>query len=115
MGILIRCSERAIAMIWLKRTFQYDGYGPYMDMLEKLQSASGMLYSEFIMVSTKRREPAASDYFIGVPTAAYAGVFDGFERISESDLPKTIDALQIADATEKPFTSRFKFAHDAPV
>ena len=35
--------------------------------------------------------------------------FDGFERVFEAGLPKTIDTLHIADATTEEFTRRFKF------
>ena len=35
--------------------------------------------------------------------------FDGFEHVGESDLPKIIDTLHIADATTDEFTSRFRF------
>jgi hypothetical protein len=38
--------------------------------------------------------------------------FDGFEHVGESDLPKIIDTLHIADATTDEFTSRFRFRHD---
>jgi hypothetical protein len=41
----------------------------------------------------------------------FLAVFDGFERIGESDLPKVIDTLHIADASTEQFKSRFTFAH----
>jgi hypothetical protein len=35
--------------------------------------------------------------------------FDGFESVDESELPKVIDTLHIADATTDEFKSRFRF------
>ena len=100
-------------MIWMKRDFAYADYAPAMDELEKLLTASGPLYAEFIMVSTATNDPGVSTYYIGVPNEGFAMPFHGFERVPESALPKVIDALHIADATKEPFRSRFKFAHNA--
>lgn len=97
-------------MIWLKRRFAGADYGPYMDRLEQLMIANPQLYQKFIMVSTKTRDALVSDYYVGVPNEVLAGGFDGFIRVGESDLPRIIDVLHIADATKEPFTSRFQFA-----
>jgi hypothetical protein len=97
-------------MVWIKRRFAAADYAPYMDYLTKLLFANPRQYQEFIMVSTKTPDAMVSDYYVGLPDEALAGGFDGFERVGESDLPKTIDVLLVADATKEPFTSRFHFA-----
>ncbi len=97
-------------MVWLKRRLEGIGYTPYMDYLEKLLLNNKPLYQEFIMVSRKTDEAGVSDYYIGLPNEAFVAGFDGFERANENELPKSINAVLIADQTKKPFTSRFQFA-----
>ena len=96
-------------MVWGKRAFEYADYAPYMDRLERLLMANPALYREFIMVSTQRPKPGISAYYVGVPHKQFMAAFDGFEHVEESDLPKIIDILHIADATTDEFTSRFQF------
>jgi|SRR5665213_38195 len=96
-------------MIWAKRRFEFAAYAPYQDRLDTLLKASPTLYPQFIMVSIRTDNPRVDEYYIGVPAQAYMMAFDGFEIISEDQLPKEIDALQIADATTDEFTSRFRF------
>lgn len=50
-----------------------------------------------------------SEYYVGVPNKVLFAVFDGFEEVSEGELPKEIDTLLLAAAGETEFTSRFKF------
>jgi hypothetical protein len=97
-------------MIWGKRTIQGVGYVPYFDRLEKLMMANPTRYAEFIMVSVKIKA-LLDDYYVGVPESSMMALFDGFEPVLESDLPKIIDTLHIADATKEPFSSRFTFRH----
>jgi hypothetical protein len=77
--------------------------------LQQLLFAHPAQYREFIMVATDTDKPGVSTYWVGVPTEPLFAVFDGFERVTETDLPKEIDSLCVADATKEPFTSRFKF------
>jgi hypothetical protein len=94
-------------MIWAKREFAYAEYAPYMDRLEKLLMANPRQYREFMMVSTQTSKVGVDIFYIGVPNKAFAAVFDGFEIISESELPKEIDTLHVADVNA--FQERFRF------
>ena len=97
-------------MYWAKRRFRYADYAPYMDRLEKLLMTNPTLYQEFIMVSVETGEEVGeSEYYVGVPHKALLIGFDGFTSVEESELPKEIDTLHIADATKQPFQSRFQF------
>jgi hypothetical protein len=89
-------------MVWGKRRFQFAEYTPYFDRLEKLLMANPQRYAQFIMVSTKvnARE---SEYYVGVPDKPLPALFDGFEPVEESALPKVINVLHIADATTDEF------------
>jgi hypothetical protein len=95
-------------MFWAKRRVSYAEYAPYQNRLEKLLFAHPLFYHEFIMVSTKTDEPGVSDYFVGLPNQSLFVGFDEFKPISESDLPKEIDSVLIADTTKEPFKSRFR-------
>jgi hypothetical protein len=96
-------------MFWAKRRFAYAEFAPYQDMMEKLLMANATLYREFIMVSVKAGDPGENDYYVGLPNKSLLAPFDGFQEVSEAQLPKEIDTLLVADATKEPFTSRFKF------
>jgi hypothetical protein len=98
-------------MIWRKRRFDGVEYIPYFERFEKLLMANGALYREFIMVSTKTDDPFVDDFYIGVPDDRFLAPFDGFEPINDSELPKVIDTLHIADASTEEFKSRFTFRH----
>ncbi|MCP2219915.1 hypothetical protein [Bradyrhizobium elkanii] len=98
-------------MIWLKRQFQAADFAPYQDRLESLMSLVPTRYAEFLMVSTETSRPLISDYYVGLPDESFAGKFDGFERVAETDLPREIDTFLFGDQTKEPFTSRFKFRH----
>jgi hypothetical protein len=74
-----------------------------------LMMANAAQYQEFIMVSVQAGGPGESDYYVGVPIKALLAPFDGFQEVSEAEVPKEIDTLLLADATKEPFTSRFKF------
>jgi hypothetical protein len=50
-------------------------------------------YAEFIMVSVKAEKPGVGDYYISVPEKALLAAFDGFEAVSEDQLPREIDAV----------------------
>ena len=99
-------------MVWAKRRFAYAEFAPYQDLLGKLLFTFPIQYPEFIMVSVKAEGPGESDYYVGVPNKALLAGFDGFQDVSEAQLPKEIDTLLIADATKEPFKSRFEFKHN---
>jgi hypothetical protein len=96
-------------MIWGKRSFNWADYAPYQDRIEKLLMANPTLYRQFIMVSTKTDKAGESVCYVGVPNEALFTGFGGFDKVIESDLPKVIDVLHVADATTEEFTSRFRF------
>jgi hypothetical protein len=101
-------------MAWAKRRFAFADYGAYFDLFEKLVMANPLLHRQFIMVSVDvwGDKPGVGEYYVGVPSEAFLAGFDGFERVVESDLPKVIDTLHIADATTADFRSRFRFKTD---
>jgi len=99
-------------MIWLKRRLAYADYAPFQDALEKLMMENPTLYKEFIMVRTKFADLHLKEYYVGLPDQSFASVFTDFDVAKESDLPKIIDSVHIADTTKEPFTSRFQFARD---
>jgi hypothetical protein len=97
-------------MEWIKRRFQYAEYGRYMDRLSELQVQNPALYQQFMMVGVKRLHRGEEDeYYIGVPDKRFLVWFDGFAQVGESELPKEIDIVLLADQTKKDFTSRFRF------
>jgi hypothetical protein len=96
-------------MIWGKRSFQGADYAPYQDKVAKLMLANPTLYRQFIMVSKKTGEIGEDVCYIGVPNEILFTAFDGFQRVEESELPKVIDALLVADGTTEEFKSRFRF------
>lgn len=98
-----------IKIHWAKRRFEWAEYAPYQDKLEKLLMANATQYREFMMFSMEQKV-GLSDVYVGVPSAAYLAVFDGFERVAESDLPKFVDTLLVADANA--FKERFEFTHN---
>src|SRR5215813_8664912 len=99
-------------MNWVKRRLRYTEYGPYMEQLRKLMIANTASYQEFIMVSVKSEEdPWESDYYVGVPCKDFLNAFDAFIPVEETDLPKKIDAVHIADASSEPFMRRFILAN----
>ena len=97
-------------MVWGKRRFAFADFAPYQDRLEKLLLANAQRYAQFIMVSTKV-DARESDYYVGVPDKVLLALFDGFEPVEESALPKLIDVLLIADTSTDEFKSRFQFRH----
>jgi hypothetical protein len=94
-------------MIWGKRQFQDAEYGPYMDKLSELMLADAHRANQYMMVSTEDDLGGMAEYYIGVPDEALMRFFDGFERVSESELPKEIDVLHLdAGGVQGFFTFR---------
>jgi len=89
-------------MIWGKRKFQDAEYSPYMARLEKLLMADATRAGQYAMVSTE--EAIGEYYYVGVPDEGLMRLFDGFERVPESELPKEIDVLHVdAGAVARQF------------
>jgi hypothetical protein len=93
-------------MIWAKRRFEYAEFAPYQDRLDKLILKHPAMHDQFVMVSVEVKKPRLSDYYIGLPTEALLPLFDGFELVAESELPKEIDAILVASLTPE-FENRF--------
>jgi hypothetical protein len=103
-----------VSMIWVKRRFAFADYAPYQDRLTNLLMANAVLYPQFIMVAVDvPGEPGVSDYYVGVPREQFLTGFDGFQRVTEEQLPTVIDSLCVADASKDEFKRRFRFRHDA--
>lgn len=96
-----------MAMVWAKRLFKTANYEPYQDRLAKLQLAYAPQYAQFMMVTVEHDDMSETCY-VGVPDKTLLGVFDGFEPVAESELPKEIDGVLLADTTKTEFTSRFR-------
>src|SRR6516162_2239936 len=72
--------------------------------------SGSIIYQEFMMVAVKRWHGGKEDeYYIGVPDKRFFVWFDGFTPVAESELPKEIDVVLLADQTKKTFASRFRF------
>jgi hypothetical protein len=98
-------------MIWAKRRFEKldVDYAPYQETMWKLMLANAQQYQEFLMFSVEVGPLGESDYYIGLPAKAFIAAFDGFQEVSEVELPKEIDTFLLGDQTKEPFTNRFKF------
>jgi hypothetical protein len=94
-------------MIWAKRRFTWAAYGPYQDRLGQLMLANAKLYPQFIMVGVNLPDRSRGDYYVGLPNPAFLAFFDGFQMVSEGELPKQIDCILVADTTTDEFKSRF--------
>ena len=81
-------------MIWAKRRFSGADYSPYMKLLGDLQLAMPNP-QEFAMVARNVRGVIEQDVYVGVPTTQLLAAFDGFEPVSEADLPKEIDQILV--------------------
>lgn len=100
-------------MIWARRRFKWAEYAAYLDRIGEMQDANPMLQQQFIMVDLETDEPGVNDHYIGLPNPAYLAAFEGFEVVSEAELPKDIDGLSLADVSNDEFTSRFRLrGHD---
>jgi hypothetical protein len=98
-------------MVWGRRRFQYAEYKPYFERLEQLLLSHPSQYREFMMVGVNTDAPGTTEIFVGVPSATLLAAFDGFDPLEESELPKVIDTVHIADTTKVEFKSRFSFRH----
>ena len=97
-------------MIWARRRFKWAEYGDYQDRIGDLLKTTPtlQLQQQFMMVNVETGDPGVSDHYIGLPNQAFLEAFDGFEVVSEDQLPKEIDGVSLAIQSEE-FTSRFRF------
>ncbi len=98
-------------MFWRKRDFRAADYAVYQDRLVQMMMADAAHYREYMMVSVKGKSIIDSTIYVGVPHQSLLRTFDGFDEVSEAELPKKIDALLVAEGGSKEFTSRFEFKH----
>ncbi len=96
-------------MYWAKRRFKAADYASYQDRLGQLLMANPTAYREYMMFSMKQGV-GESDVYVGVPLQGLLAMFDGFERVEETALPKVVDTLLLADANA--FGERFEFRHN---
>jgi hypothetical protein len=97
-------------MNWGKRTLSdIEDFGRYHEQLLKLLYSNPGRYQEFMMVTTKTEDPASRMYFVGVPPEVPTGAFEGFEYVSDEELPKEIDSVIVAAVESEEFTSRFRY------
>ena len=66
-------------------------------------------YREFMMFSVEK-SVGVSDVYVGVPLQELMSLFDGFDPVEETNLPKVVDSLLVADANA--FGERFEFRHN---
>jgi hypothetical protein len=96
-------------LFWGKREFRWADYAPYQDRLGKLLMATPSRYREFMMFSVEK-SVGVSDVYVGVPLQELMSLFDGFDPVEETNLPKVVDSLSVADANA--FGERFEFRHN---
>jgi phage terminase large subunit len=82
-------------MIWSKRKFQDADYAPCMERLSQLMLADASRADQYMMVSTEDDAADVDEYYISVPNEVLLRLFDGFERVPESALPKEIDMIHL--------------------
>lgn len=94
-------------MIWGKRRFQDAEYAPYMEKLSQIMLADASRAAQYMMVSTEDEESGAEEYYISVPDEALMRLFDGFQRVPDSALPKEINVIHLdAGGVRRIFTMK---------
>jgi hypothetical protein len=95
-------------LIWAKREFEWADHSSCHDRLGELRMANPTQDQQFIMVGVRTsNDPSKRMYYIGLPSSVFLPLFDGFEVVSEIELPKRIDCVLLADTTTEEFRSRF--------
>jgi len=92
-------------MIWAKRDFQFAEYAPYQVQFEELHFKLGGPAAMMMVMAKKNAR--LSDVIISLPDAKFLRMFEGFEIIDESELPKEVSILCVNHATDD-FEKRFK-------
>jgi hypothetical protein len=97
-------------LIWAKRQFARADYGPYQDRLAKLELVNAP-QQRFYMLGVSPPDRTKSDYYVGLPSPAYLAIFDGFEVVSEAEVPHQIDCVLVGDIIADVFQGRFVVRH----
>jgi hypothetical protein len=93
-------------MLWAKRQFRFGSYSVYQnriaDMHLKLPRTT-----ELMMVLSPTTSIGVDDVYIGLPDKSFLPLFDGFEVVSENQLPAEASPLYLDHSTGE-FEKRFK-------
>jgi hypothetical protein len=94
-------------MIWAKQRVAHTACMIYMETIGALQFEHPSSLGELTMVG-RDVDGRHQDVYISVPSRELLARFDGFEAVSETELPKEIDFIHVAEHTEfeKRFTLR---------
>jgi hypothetical protein len=93
-------------MIWAKQRVSHTACMIYMETIGALQFEDPSSVGELMMVGLDV-DGRHQDVYISVPSRELLARFDGFEAVSETELPKEIDFIHIAEHTSGNFKKRF--------
>jgi hypothetical protein len=93
-------------MIWAKRRFSFGAYGIYQDRIADLHLKLPHA-TELMMVSSPTASFGIDDVYVAVPDKAFLHLFDGFEVVSENQLPAEAIPLYVDHSTGE-YEKRFK-------
>ncbi len=99
-----------IVMVWAKRRFKWAEYARYQDLIGDLQLKDATRFRDYLMFSVDTEKSGEAEIYISLPDTVMLALFDGFEAVPETDLPKDVDGLLLGDVTA--FDARFKFKHN---
>jgi hypothetical protein len=87
-------------MIWAKQRVAHTACMIYMETIGALQFEHPSSLGELTMVG-RDVDGRHQDVYISVPSRELLARFDGFEAVSETELPKEIDFIHVADGVRK--------------
>ena len=93
-------------MIWAKQRVSHAACMIYMETIGALQLEDPSSVGELMMVG-RDVDGRHQDVYISVPSRELLARFDGFEAVSETELPKQIDFIHIAEHMSGNFKKRF--------
>jgi hypothetical protein len=93
-------------MIWAKQRVSHTACMIYMKTIGALQFEHPSSVGELMMVG-RDVDGRHQDVYISVPSRELLARFDGFEAVSETELPKEIDFIHVAEHTSGEFEKRF--------
>jgi hypothetical protein len=93
-------------MIWAKQRVSHAACMIYMETIGALQFEDPSSVGELMMVG-RDVDGRHQDVYISVPSRELLARFDGFEAVSETELPKEIDFIHVAEHTSGQFEKRF--------
>ena len=93
-------------MIWAKQRVAHTACMIYMKTIGALQFEHPSSVGELMMVG-RDVDGRHQDVYISVPSRELLARFDGFEAVSETELPKEIDFIHVAEHTSGEFEKRF--------